>query len=733
MQGLGWIKYAITLMIVGLAGVGQYLLWPVIGDSPFLLFYPAVIVAALYGDGVAAIWLSALVAQFYFVPPRDTFSLHWPDDYVRLVVFLASALMIRQITVRLAKALQEARNAESWLSTTLTSIGDAVIATDRLGRVEFMNPVAESLTEWPLPEAMGRPLPEVFRIVNQSNGKTMESPVEKVLASGAVIGLANHTLLIGRNGKEVSIEESAAPIQGEEGGGVEGVVLVFRDISLKYAQEQRAEQAFRDLQESEARMRSVLDNALDAVVGMDSEGMVSHWNPQAENMFGFTRDEAIGRRMSETIIPPQYREAHESGMRRYLQTGEGPVLNRRIQITALDKHRREFPIELSITPIRAGASRSFAAFIRDISERQRIEKDLLTKSDVLENSLNGFDIVDEDGKFVYANRAYLKMWGYDSLEEILGTSPAAHCEDPATPAQIVAELKSRGECNIEFVARRKDGSTFDVHMWARLAHDPNGREIYPSTSVDITERKRAEEALRRAVQARDEFISICSHELKTPITSMKLQFQMAERQLKRGDSRVFSEEMVRKRIGGTNRQLDRMTRLIEEMLDVTRLTRGHPQLEMERFDLSALLSEMVDRFQEQFAQIGTTLSLSAEPGLEVEADRYRIEQVVSNLLTNAIKYGGRKPVEMSLRRVGKKAQLCVKDQGQGIRPDSLERIFNRFERAISANNISGLGLGLYICRQIVAAHGGKIWAESQLGEGSTFVMELPLEQHKSHD
>jgi PAS domain S-box-containing protein len=715
-------------MIVGLAALCQYLLWPVIGDSPFLLFYPAVILAALYGDGNSAILLSSLVAQYYFVPPKNTLYLHWPDDHVRLGVFILSAFMVRQITVRLARALQEAKSAESWLSTTLTSIGDAVIATDPQGRVKFMNPVAEKLTEWKLAEAKGRPLAEVFRIVNQATRKTVESPVEKVLAMGVTVGLANHTLLIGKNGTEVSIEDSAAPIREEEGGQLKGVVLVFQDISLKYAQEQRAEQAFRDLQESEARLRSVLNNALDAVVGMDSEGLVSHWNPQAENIFGFTRDEAIGRRMSDIIIPDAYREAHESGMRRYLQTGVGPVLNKRIQITAVDKNRREFPIELTITPIRSGKTESFAAFIRDISDRQRIEKDLLTKSDVLENSLNGFDIVSEDGKFLYANRAYLKMWGYDSLDEILGTSPASHCADPSTPGQIIAELKSKGECNIEFVAKRKDGSTFDVHMWARLAHDPNGREIYPSTSVDITERKRAEEALRKAVQSRDEFISICSHELKTPITSMKLQFQMAERQLKRGDSRVFSEEMVRKRIEGTNRQLDRMTRLIEEMLDVTRLGRGRPQLEMESFDLSALLTEMADRFQEQFAQIGTTLALSAEAGIIVEADRYRIEQVVSNLLTNSIKYGNRKPVEMTLKKEGPNAQVRVKDHGEGIKPDSLERIFNRFERAISANNISGLGLGLYICRQIVSAHGGKIWAESKQGEGSAFVLELPLRQ-----
>jgi PAS domain S-box-containing protein len=728
MRGLGRFKYLITLVIVALAALGQYALWPWIDDSPFLLFYPAVILAALYGDGISAIWLSAAIAQYYFVAPRHSFTLHFPNDLVRLALFVGSSYMIRQLTVRLARALQKARNAESRLSTTLNSIADAVIATDAQGRVEFMNPVAEHLTEWTMAEARGKPLPDVFRIVDHFSREAIEGPVRRVMAEGATVGVAGDTLLLGRYGKESSIEDSAAPIREEESRQIEGVVLVFRDITAKHAQDERMEQAFRDLQESEARMRSVLDNALDAVVGMDSDGIVTQWNPQAEKIFGFSRDEAIGRRMSEIIIPHAYRQAHEAGLLRYLATGRGKMLNNRIQITALNRNGREFPIELTITPIRSGAKQHFAAFIRDISERQRIEKDLLTKSDVLENSLNGFDIVDEDGKFVYANRAYLRMWGYDRLDEVIGTSPASHCADPATPAQIVAELKARGECNIEFLARRKDGSTFDVHMWARLAHDPDGREIYPSTSVDITERKRAEEALRQAVQTRDEFISICSHELKTPITSMKLQFQMAERQLKRGDRRVFSEGLAAKRIESTNRQLDRMTRLIEEMLDVTRFSQGRLRLDLQVNDLSALLEEMSDRFTEQFALMGTTIGLEAEPHVMVEFDRYRIEQVISNLLTNSIKYGAKNPVVMSLKRAGGRVQVRVTDRGVGIKADSLDRIFNRFERAISANNISGLGLGLYISRQIIEAHGGRIWAESKLGEGSTFVMELPEKQ-----
>ena len=140
-----------------------------------------------------------------------------------------------------------------------------------------------------------------------------------------------------------------------------------------------------------------------------------------------------------------------------------------------------------------------ALYVKNVdNERRQAEIELKLKSDALEHSLNGFDIVGENGKFVYANRAYLDMWGYDSLDEILETSPISHCADPAVPARILGELKEKKECKIEFTARRKDGSFFEVLMYARLGHDEFGREIYSGTSIDITERKKSEEILRRS-------------------------------------------------------------------------------------------------------------------------------------------------------------------------------------------------------------------------------------------
>lgn len=720
-------------MLITSAATGlQWLLWPIVDPAPFILYYPAVILAALYGDGVVAILLSALVAQFLFVEPRYSFSIDWPEGVVRQALFLVSAFMIRQLTRALAKALAESREAQSWLSTTLNSIGDAVIATDREGRVTFMNPVAESLTEWSLSEAKGRPLTEVFRIVNQQTRQAMDNPVTKVFEKGGIVGLANHTVVIGRNGKEAAIEDSAAPIRASTNSPIQGVVLVFRDITEKYSQDERLADAFKQLQLSEARVRSILDNALDAVVGMDAEGRITHWNPQAERIFGIGHDEALGRLMSETIIPRQYREAHERGMRHYLETGEGPVLNRRFEITALRRDGTEFPIELAITPIRIASLIFFAAFIRDITEQKRIARDLLLKSEALENSLNAFDIVSAKGEFVYANRAYLEMWGYDSLDEIVGTSPVSHCADPSVPVKIIGELKERGECEIEFTARRKDGSTFEVRMWARLAQDAEGREIYPTTAIDITEQKRAAEALKEAIRARDEFISICSHELKTPITSMKLQFQLAERLLKNGDKKVFQEDLVEKRVTTANRQLNRMASLIEEMLDVSRISAGRLELSLEPLDLAELVREVMDRFSEQFSILGVPAEFEAPFGsVTVVGDRYRLEQVLSNLLTNAMKYGSGSPIRVSLAGHGKSARLSVGDNGQGIPKESLERIFKQYERATSSSSVSGLGLGLYITRQIVERHRGAIWAESELGKGTTFIVELPLTQDPS--
>lgn len=229
--------------------------------------------------------------------------------------------------------------------------------------------------------------------------------------------------------------------------------------------------------------------------------------------------------------------------------------------------------------------------------------------------------------------------------------------------------------------------------------------------------------LNTALEARDEFLSIASHELKSPMTSMKLQAQMNLRHLSKG-SENLSFDRVEKFLKSTNAQIDNLSRLVEDMLDISRINLGKLSLHKEQLNLSFVVNEVVDRFFPD--EMSERLTLQVKKNVFIDGDRFRIEQVLTNLMTNAIKYGDHKPVNVILETSDQEAILSIKDRGIGIAEENLERIFQRFERAISSSQISGLGLGLYIVKRIIKMHDGSIQVKSKLGEGSTFIVSLPL-------
>ena len=175
-------------------------------------------------------------------------------------------------------------------------------------------------------------------------------------------------------------------------------------------------------------------------------------------------------------------------------------------------------------------------------------------------------------------------------------------------------------------------------------------------------------------------------------------------------------------------QVDRLTSLIDDLLDVTRIQAGKLSLSFEMFDVSALVKDVVESYSEHLASAACTFSVKTEGTFIIRADRYRLEQAIVNLLLNAPKYGAGKPVEFSVSCEDKKVKIICRDYGIGIPPAKLDKIFERFERAVTSKNVSGLGLGLYITRQIIEAHGGSVRVESVLGEGATFSVELPILQ-----
>ena len=225
----------------------------------------------------------------------------------------------------------------------------------------------------------------------------------------------------------------------------------------------------------------------------------------------------------------------------------------------------------------------------------------------------------------------------------------------------------------------------------------------------------------QAVGLRDEFLSVASHELRTPLSTMQLVLQSLQRTARKLDS----DELIPK-IERLLRQVSRLAELVTKLLDVTRIGAGQLHLDVEEFDLVPVVREIVERFAEQALSAGASLRVHSPTLLIGRADRSRFDQVVTNLLSNAIKFGGGKPVDITLRGDASRLQLTVRDHGIGIAPEYLARIFNRFERAVSSRHYGGLGLGLYITRRIVEAHGGTVQVDSVPGAGAAFTINLPV-------
>ncbi len=276
------------------------------------------------------------------------------------------------------------------------------------------------------------------------------------------------------------------------------------------------------------------------------------------------------------------------------------------------------------------------------------------------------------------------------------------------------------------------GRYFDV-TWQPWRGADGAIQGVMAVAVEVTglvNARRAAEALtqelQQVLQTRDEFLSVASHELKTPITSLQLQLDMLLRSATHGESGPALQALVRKRVEATLRPVARLQQLVATLLDVSRIRAGRLDLQHEAVDLAALVQEVATRAQEDAALARCPLHVAVDGPLEGHWDRMRLEQVITNLLSNAFKYGAQRPVEVCVTREEGHARLTVTDHGIGIASEDHERIFQRYERAVSERHYGGFGLGLWIVRQILESLRGDIHVESQQGQGATFIVRLPL-------
>lgn len=327
-----------------------------------------------------------------------------------------------------------------------------------------------------------------------------------------------------------------------------------------------------------------------------------------------------------------------------------------------------------------------------------------------------------EGSVTYGNQRWCDYTGH-SFAELRGWGwlQSIHADDaPECETRWRETLRSGAVYEQELRMRRRDGA-YRWHICRAVPEraDDGGVTAWLGTYTDC-------EDLKQAIHSRDEFLLVASHELRTPLSVLQLQLQSLQRSIDGLGPRDTADRVVAK-LGTAVRQTGRLHRLVESLLDVARITAGRLTLEPEEIDLARLARDVVERFGDDASRAGCSLQVDADVPVVGCWDRLRVEQVLTNLVSNAIKYAPGQPIEITVAMDTKKATLTVSDHGIGIESESLARIFGRFERAVPSQHYGGLGMGLYITREIVEAHGGLVRAISEPGRGATFTVELPCE------
>ena len=474
------------------------------------------------------------------------------------------------------------------LAVTLRSIGDAVIATDETGRVELLNGVAEQLTGWTAEDARARPIQDVLILINERSREPAASPVSRVLSEGVVVGMANHTALVARNGTERPIADSAAPIRDAQ-GRVTGAVLVFRDQT----EERKAELALR---ESEARLRLLAEGLPQLVWTADENGSLDYFNARWRDYTG----QAEGSEVWESVIHPDDREH------------------------------------------------------------------------------------------------VIALW------------------QAAVHEQRVLEVEHR--------LRRADGEyRWYLRRAILLGRGDGARARWFGTCTDVHDLKLSQEALRQADRLKEDFLLMASHEFRTPLTALRLQAELAKQ---RSQKLTPPDERLDRYLSAMNVQIRRLEGLLGMLLDISQLNAGKFRLDLAVLDLADLVLEVLERFKSEADASGMEVRASLR-SVRGQWDRKRLDQVITNLVSNAIKYGNHQPLEVQIEVQADEALLIIRDRGIGIAPETLPHLFEHFERGTNTAGFAGLGLGLWIAKRVVEAHAGRIAVESQPNAGSTFTVALP--------
>jgi PAS domain S-box-containing protein len=529
----------------------------------------------------------------------------------------------------------------------------------------------------------------------------------------------------------------------------------------KHAEHQRASDQVPDLASLD---NQIIEAAPDAVVVVDTRGKIVLVNRQTETIFGYPRSELLGKDL-QLLLPERFHAAHTRHQQRYFATPRTRPMGLHLDLFGRRKNGDEFPVEISLSPLTTAAGECAISIIRDVTEQRRLQ-DALRASEreaaaraqeaearrtllqlIIDELPSGVYLVrGTDARLVLANRAAHAVWGAawpigQPMHTFLTTGgtrilavngrPLGHDE----LATIRTVQTGQPVIQQQEVIRHPDGIALPVLVSA-IAVDPHllAESLATETAEVIADEPGAVvvlqdvTALQEAERLKDEFVGIAAHELRNPLAALKGYADMLMTQTARGKGPTLAD-WQEEAIASIDQAAERLTALTDDLLDVTRLQSGRLALHRTLCDLTALVQRVVQR-----AQVTTqshTLIFAAEDPVVIHLDAMRIEQVVSNLVNNAVKYspnGGDIAITLHADTEREVVIFSIRDQGIGIPLQQQAHLFNRFARADNAQDfgITGTGLGLYLCRELIERHSGRIWFESSEGQGSTFFFTLPL-------
>ncbi len=506
-----------------------------------------------------------------------------------------------------------------------------------------------------------------------------------------------------------------------------------------------------NLEERDRRTQIILESAIDAVILMSDKGHVTQWNPQAETIMGWTAEEAIGQELAELFIPPKYRDQHRSGLQRFLETGEGPILNQRLELTALRRSGQEFPVELTIIPFQLSDQWEFCAFVRDISELKEAERIQGTLSALAESSADAIIGEDLEGTIISWNREAENLFGYES-SEIVGESIMK-----IVPEELQEELTAAlsrvttGDSirDWETMRKRKDGTQILVSVTISPIYNRNGDIIgVSSIDRDLTERQKYIETLRQqtaelentneqllkmkdraetANQTKSQFLANMSHELRTPLNAIIGYSEMMLEDIDRGEQESLPDDLEKIRKAGRH-----LLELINDVLDLSKIEAGKMELFVEEINPESFVTEIVETVA-PLAKANTNQVMLSDLGPlpNMVTDRTKLRQILFNVLSNASKFTENGRIDLSVKTVQMSAEpwieFTIQDTGIGMTEEQLDSVFDAFSQAeqSTSRKYGGTGLGLAIVGQFSQMLGGNYEVTSQLGEGTTFTIRLP--------